>query len=70
MSWIPGQVRNDNKADMRRFVNCDTVWKAGIQNLFVGFTGFLWMPASEGMTGKTPRLFNYLGFAFLFKQCM
>ena len=32
-SWIPGQARNDNKTDMRRFVNCDTVWQAGIPQL-------------------------------------
>jgi hypothetical protein len=23
--WIPGQARNDDKTDRRRFVNCDTV---------------------------------------------
>ena len=28
--WIPDQVRNDDKTDMRPFFNCDTVCFAGM----------------------------------------
>jgi len=57
--WMPDQVRHDVQK-LNTFLNCDTVWKAGIQNLLVGLTGFLWMTVYEGMTGKTFRLLNYI----------